>query len=718
MGLEVLASRCLGMIFGASLQAFAIVLMAFIFGIGIGSALIASRQRSRWSRELTTVALVLAAALWIGVVVFNIESLVVFYMHAKSGLSSSAMGYHYNQLIAAVLSMVMLGIPAGAIGAVLPLWIRLVSEKSDLLGDRVGRLLTWNTLGAVAGVLVTGFFLMPQIGLRGSFILLATVLASAGLLVAYSMQKRAATFAAAIACGLLVFAGVSGGEHWRKILSSGVFRFRGDEVNAATLRYWFESTSLVYYEDAADATVSVDKSGGHFGLRVNGKPDASTQVDLPTQLLLAHLGLMVKPQSKDVFVLGMGSGVTAGAVLGYPVENLTVAENCKPVLRAARFFEPWNHGVLTNSRVRICTEDARTVLKLSPQQYDVLIAEPSNPWTAGIGSVFSREFYQLASNRLKPDGIMVQWFHMYEMSDPIVELVLRTFSSVFPVVEVWDASRGDIIILGAKQPWRSGPDVYAEAFKLSAPRRDLESIGLRTPDAVLTRQIASQRTAFAIAGPGPIQTDDFPLLEYAAPKAFFIGRTANFLWLYDERTWQSDLAPLEKTHLLASLEWTSVKASFEGPASSNNPLLENLVTRRAGAEQTKAVDRLAGGFGAPCIFEPRDSVAFKLSPGAEKSPTAQKLFEAEQALVSQEQPNAAAIDAIERILMTESVTESGNIPWHPEYYAGIAAKACLRLGDRSRAKQVLLRGLQLAPNSGRLQFLARIMEREGVIQAA
>src|SRR5205085_109319 len=163
-------------------------------------------------------------------------------------------------------------------------------------------------------------------------------------------------------------------------------------------------------------------------LRVNGKPDASSYGDLATQYLLAHLPMMARPAGKDVFVLGLGSGITAGALLGYPLDHLVVAENCEPVLRAARHFDQWNRGVVTNSLTRFWNEDARTVLKLSPQNYDVIISEPSNPWMAGVGSVFSREFYELAAHRLKPGGIMTQWFHLYEMHDGIVLLVLRTFA--------------------------------------------------------------------------------------------------------------------------------------------------------------------------------------------------------------------------------------------------------------------------------------------------
>ena len=138
--------------------------MAFILGISFGSAVIASPRRRHWPREKTTVVLLLVAALLIGLVVFNIENLAAIYLYAQSGLQRTIVGYSYHQILASVMSICVLGLPAAALGSVLPLWIR-ASETSELLGDRVGRLLTWNTLGAVGGVLLTGFVLLPEIGL-------------------------------------------------------------------------------------------------------------------------------------------------------------------------------------------------------------------------------------------------------------------------------------------------------------------------------------------------------------------------------------------------------------------------------------------------------------------------------------------------------------------------------------------------------------------------
>jgi spermidine synthase len=356
-----------------------------------------------------------------------------------------------------------------------------------------------------------------------------------------------------------------------------------------------QHNQILFYEDGPDATVTVDQGDGvgvpaERGIRVNGKPDASTRSDLSTQLLVAHLPMLARPGAKDVFIFGLGSGISAGALLSYPLEKITVAENCEPVIRASWYFTNWNRRVLEDPRVRLWREDARTVLKLNPQLYDVIVAQPSNPWTVGIGSVFSLEFYELSARRLKPGGIMAQWFHVYEMHDGIVSLVLRTFSSVFPYVEIWDPGGGDVVMLGSLQPWPASPEIFRQSFGFAGVRSDLDSIGIHSPEALLARQMASQRTAFAIPGDGPIQSDLFPVLEYAAPRAFYVGINAKVFERFDERTRQQAVAPPDKLATLHSLAVTDVRSIFFPFSTVNKELLDGLLGREAGAN-------------VPCVFK-------------------------------------------------------------------------------------------------------------------
>jgi spermidine synthase len=724
MGLEVLASRCLCLIFGASLQVFAIVLIAFILGISVGSAVIASTRRKELLSETTAALLVLGAALLIGLVVFNIENLVSIYLAGQGGLNRTVMGYRYYQILVTVVSIGVLGLPAASLGAVLPLCIRTASETSELLGDRVGRLLTWNTLGAVGGALAAGFVLLPYVGLRGSFTVVGLVLVFAALMVAMT-SRRILVFGVGAVVGIfLLFTSLNGDADWRSIFSAGVFRLSDSNFSLAALAKRRELVQLVFYEDAADATVSVERVKGseELSLRINGKVDASSSGDGSTQLLLAYLPLMAKPASKDVFCFGMGSGITGGATLNYPIDHLTVAENCEPVLRAARLFDPWNNGVELETRTRIYHEDARTTLKLSPQKYDVIIAEPSNPWMIGVASVFTREFYQLAAKRLKPGGIMTQWFHTYEMDDRTAEVVLRTFGTVFPKMEIWDAGEGDIILLGSDRAWQSDPEVYQHALERAGPRKGLATIGIESAEAVLARRMASQYTAFAISGPGAIQSDDVPILEYAAPRTFYtylhrIGVTR--LQRFDERTWQMELASEKANSDLAKLDPPALKTLFDNGQGCANPdlltYLHGVYAKYAGTGSVRPI--MVNNRAMLCSLQ-GTNVSFGIyTPlSATTNAITRQLAISEYKLRS-DPAKETAIDGIQSAL--DSLTDYSALgsDWSPAYYADLAVKASLRISDSKRARAILLRGLQLDPGSDQLHYLSRILLREGILQS-
>jgi spermidine synthase len=651
MGLELLSSRSLALIFGSSLQSFAVVLIAFILGIGLGSAWIASPRRSRSSGRMVVVLLCIAAA-WTALLVFNIVHWVDFYRIARTGLARTPVGYFYHELITVGIALVVLGLPAAWIGAVLPLVIRTVSREGDDLGARVGRLLTWNTLGAVCGTLITGFMLMPGIGLRNAFAVLTLILALVALTVAFRQGWLAGLASAFGVCLLAGAIFIFGGRDWQYAMSSGIFRVWEKTFDPRLMTVRKDHIKLLYYEDGADATVSVEQVDGiigtpEIGLRINGKPDAGTALDLGNQLLLGHLPLLSKPGAKDVFVLGLASGMTAGAALAHPIERLDLAENCAPIVTASHFFDDWNHHVLDDPRTHLWQEDARTVLKLHPQRYDAIITEPSNPWTVGVGSVFSREFYELAASRLKPGGIMTQWFHVYETTDGVVELVLRTFRSVFPYIEVWDTGSGDIIMLGSMQPWRTGPEVFREGFAIERVKTDLWMIDIQSPEALFARQLASQRTGFAIANDGPLQRDLFPILEYAAPRAFFLSAGSRLLDGFDERSRQQLLAPAEKKQVLHGLLPADAAMVFSDFSTVNGELAGCLF----GAAPTGTV---------PCIFQTTQTSPPPAASGspldlAEQAFSAGNFDQAGQivAAVLQKNPSDAQAGYLRRVIERE-----------------------------------------------------------------
>jgi len=475
---------------------------------------------------------------------------------------------------------------------------------------------------------------------------------------------------------------------------------------------------ILFYEDAPDATVSVEtnlKKADSINLRINGKPDASTGGDLLTQYLCAHLPMAVRPDAKEVFVLGMGSGITAGAVLGHPVERVTIAENCEPVLRTVHFFDKYNNGVMTNARSRIWVEDARTILKLSPQQYDIIILEPSNPWTVGVGSVFSQEFYRLAASRLKEDGIIAQWFHVYEMHDGIVSMVLRTFNSVYPYTEIWDCGWGDLIMLGARQPWKTDLANYRRILERELPRQQLETAGLKTPEALLTRQLASQRTAFAIAGDGAIQSDLFPILEYEAPKAFYIGVSSPMMAEFDERTAQASLAPEGKRAALGSLSNEALKEMFANYGSINSAFIEIVNLRLKTNSVAEAASSVAS---LPSLLRLAESPPAPVKPPEDASEQLKALIHAANQLEAGAGQKREAIQQIETILRAYQDPASQKASqWAPSWFAVLGARHSLGSGDHSSAQRLIELGRKVGPSDAQLDYLTRILEREQALNS-
>jgi hypothetical protein len=412
-----------------------------------------------------------------------------------------------------------------------------------------------------------------------------------------------------------------------------------------------------------------------------------------------------------------GSGITAGALLGYPITNVVIAENCEPVLRAGNLFAPWNKGVLTNPVVRVWNEDARTILKLSPQKYDVIISEPSNPWVAGIGSVFSREFHELAASRLKDGGLMAQWFHVYEVHDSLVLLVLRTIQSVFPYVEIWEPQHGDIILLGSKSPWPMSLDTFKVVYDRPEARSDLARIGLPTPASVFIRQVASQRISFAIPGDGPIQSDFFPILEYAAPKAFFMGISATQLYLFDERTWQSVFADDEKRRALLSLPDDVVGSKFLEFGTTSPDLYQYLTWRvEQGARPEKEKVYNLNPY-LPVIFREPASYPRQLALHPGTSPEIAQMAGALGLILSEPARAKEGVELIEGILRA-STSATGTSPamdWKLGFYACAAAKARVALRDFEGARRIVADTLKLDPTDAQLQFLERLLAKSPAV---
>ncbi len=288
-------------------------------------------------------------------------------------------------------------------------------------------------------------------------------------------------------------------------------------------------------------------------------------------------------------------------------------------------------------------------------------------------------------------------------------------------MEIWDAGDGDIIVLGSEHPWQSDSSVYAQALRLPGVRGGLRVIGLTSPVSILSRRLASQRTAFAIAGEGPMQRDSHPLLEYTAPRAFYLylHRVGVFRILhFDERTWQIRLASDAANNDLSTLEPPELKAIFDSGQGSVNIDMMNYLHAQYNHYTTHAPMHpvVTDNHVMPCSLQGTNKMyGIYTPPSAATNALTHQLASAEYALAT-DPSKLSAIEDIEYALDATFNYHRQNADWSAAYYADLAVKACLRRQAYDRAKAILLRGLQLEPDSDELHYLSRILIREKILQ--
>ncbi|MFH1723124.1 MAG: hypothetical protein ABII00_00735 [Elusimicrobiota bacterium] len=544
--------RLLALALGSSAYAFSLMLTAFIAGIALGSLLVGRRALARWDPALLFALSELGAAVSIILTWPLFERLPYFALRLASALPRTPANFCLYTVSQFLFCLLLMLLPTVFLGATLPLASRAVTRTASRIASGVGAVFALNTLGNVLGAFAASLLLLPLLGIKGLFqagmavnlLVGAAVLWRSG---AWAAPRKASVIASAAAAFLLHAAFSAPLD--RLVLSSGAFRRDAPPgLTYAAFRKALARDTVLFYADDREASVSVTRApDGALYLKVNGKTDASSGEDMTTQALLAHLPLVLRPGAEDVLIIGLGSGVTAGTALLHPVRRLDVVEISRAVVAAEALFRPVNHEPLADGRLRLHVTDAKTFLRDAGRRYDAIISEPSNPWIAGMGALFSVDFYRQARARLEPGGVMVQWFHLYEMSDEVLRLVLRTFSAAFERVTLWNVSSNDILLVGSAAPLvteeapagtgRPSREFQRMAAAFARPKalEDLRSIGIGDLTTLLSLQSASDATVRRAAGEGPLNEDLFPRLEYKAPVALFVDSTSRLLEAHDER---------------------------------------------------------------------------------------------------------------------------------------------------------------------------------------
>jgi spermidine synthase len=384
-----------------------------------------------------------------------------------------------------------------------------------------------------------GIVLFHLLDLPGIFCLAVFLAALSACLVAWKLSKKYLTVAVAAAATALVFVGTTPFYDVNHF-TYGAFRRRSPVSCSMSgpnefFKQWLKERTLKFYKDGSAASVAVlsetteriqFKGQKSVSIQINGKSDSSTIGDIYTLRLLAHIPAMLATQRRNVMVIGLGTGVTAGELTLYPeIERIDVAEISQTVVDALPYFSTANQNVHKNSKVKIHIGDAFRILGRAKNKWDIIISEPSNPWVTGVDLLFTKEFYALARDRLSANGILLQWVQTYEANIQLVGMILKTVMQEFRRCHVFMSNSSDLLIVATDKEFTRDDLEKAENVMRTneAVRGSLDTIHLSSLDTILLRQIWSPsfiRSFFSNFG---TQTMDHPRLHYMAGKMFFLG---------------------------------------------------------------------------------------------------------------------------------------------------------------------------------------------------
>ncbi len=526
-------TRALTLVIGSSIYSFTTMLVTFLVGLALGGFLYGRLMGDREVRLTTFGVIEILVGLSALATIPLFGKLPLIFLRLMLGFGDSFNLFLAIQVFTAALVMFL---PTLLLGMTFPLVARLFTQSVYRVGSSVGTSYAANTVGAIIGAFAGGFIFIPLIGVQNS-IMLAVVL---NLLIGWmlmvadprlSKTPRVAIGAAVLAGIVLIYTGTPVWD--RSIMTSGVtvYSDRYESLHTDSLRAEeMRRDDILYYKEGLTATVSVHQSAGseYKYFRTNGKIDGSYG-DALSQLMTGYIPMLLRPKGGErAAVIGLGTGMTTRAVSAFPIKEVEVLE-IEPAMReATTFFNDKNGKILENPKVHLIPTDGRNYILATPKKYDVIAAEPSNPWIAGIANLYTREFYSAIKSKLTPDGVFAQWFHNYSMSPDDFKMVFHTFTDAFPYVTVWGMKESDFLMVGTMQEqvfrYPELKEVYAKNETLKS---DFEDLGLSDPYAVLGFYRMSRQGAVAFAEGASFNTDDGAQLEFSAPKS--LGRATSEL---------------------------------------------------------------------------------------------------------------------------------------------------------------------------------------------
>ena len=567
LALEVLWTRMFSQVLHNSVYSFSAILTTFLVALAVGATV----SHILCRMNLAPVA-VLSHLLSLSGFLVALSPLLFYQLTGGLQYVAAAAGWeHYIWAIFGNAGVVIL-LPGVVVGSVFPFLLRMAERTSPSVGAIIGRLASINVIGAIAGSLAAGFLLIGLAGLWGSIRLVAVIYFLLAIRVVSGSTGRSLLLRIAPVAGLVFLV------TFYDPGSMPLVRVN-PETREVLLEVW----------EGSSGTVAVIDRRGDLRIKVNNYYTLGGSASSRHEQGQMHIPLVLHPDPKSVFVLGMGTGITGGAALDHGVRRVVVCELIPKVITASReHFGEYTNGLFDDERVEIVAEDGRNYLQSTSEKFDVIVADLFFPWRRGAGFLWTREHFQGVRSRLNEDGLFAQWLPLYQLSKDEFFIIVKTMLDVFPQVTLW---RGDfftttpiVALVGQKEPRSLDPErVLENAERLGRGRtiqdpRMLEGL----PFYFYAGNLTAHRDLF---GNHAINTDNRPLIEYLTPVTQREEKIGGEVWFTSDllvdffNQLASDLPPREDPYLknlsAEHLEYVTAGSSYYRAAAY----------RRAGQER-------------------------------------------------------------------------------------------------------------------------------------
>ena len=514
---EILWTRILVFPMGSTLYSFALILATFLLGIALGS-LAANKLVGSSCRVLKFVGIELAIGVFCIAILPVLANLTEWTAIADKYFYSLDSSPGRIILIRSLFAFALMFLPTFGFGLLFPLANQIYSSRLQGVGKVLGNTYSINTVGAVAGTILTPFVFIPLWGIRLSLYGIYAVLILFGVyILAKDREFKPATMLMMLGSVLVVLILGKG------FLVPGIDTQKAGKGNFARLEVNVpkDRIKLLDYKEGEYSTISVveDKESRARTIYLDGFSTATVSSMFSGSTYMQAMGfvpMVLHPSPKRVLVIGFGTGNTLGTASMFPEAEVHGVEIDKNVLEFSKWFLKWNHDVLTRPNIKMFIQDGRSFLKWTEFTYDVIIMEPMSPLQAGVVNLYSREFYELALSRLKEDGLLLQWLPLHLVGPEDARSITHTFNGVFPEFSVWNSFLTRIVMLvGSRKPVTLDKEHFEDLMKnleINEMAREMKvNSFLDFADFYITegRQLSPY-----LKGAGEI-TDDSPLLEFS-----------------------------------------------------------------------------------------------------------------------------------------------------------------------------------------------------------